>query len=469
MVSDGQDGMALAAGKLPEGKDGTTPATGKLPEGFRKLAPGQRKAAWETLLLLDDDERAAAAAGPGAFELADLMVEAAVGVVPLPLGIASGFVIDGQQFDIPLAVEEPSVVAAAGYAAHIIAKGGGFITEADQPLMESYVYLEGVDDEGLARIQASEGVVRAALSAVQSSLENRGGGFRSMKAERLPETGLVAVELSIDVRDAMGANILNTAAETAKPLLEAASGGTALMCILSNASTARRARARFSLPLDVLGTYARGCTGAEAARRMALAWTLADEDPRRAVTHNKGIMNGVAALVQATMNDTRAVEAAAHAWAARTGRVRPLSRFSMTDGTLEGSIELPLALGTVGGSVDLHPASRAALRLLGNPDSRRLARIAAALGLAQNFAAVLALVCGGIQQGHMRLHAARLAYRVGARGSSAREAAGLIARSGVYTLDAARQAVAQLEKERADQGGNKASEADIVGQDGASE
>jgi hydroxymethylglutaryl-CoA reductase len=421
------------------------------------------------LLLLDDDERAAAAAGPGAFELADLMVEAAVGVVPLPLGIAAGFVIDEERFDIPLAVEEPSVVAAAGYAAHIIAKGGGFFTEADEPLMESYVYLEGVDDEGLARIRASEGAVRSALSAVQSSLERRGGGFRSMKAERLPETGLVAVELSIDVRDAMGANILNTAAETARSVLEVASGGKALMCILSNASPARLAKARFSLPLEVLGTYARGCTGTEAARRMALAWALADEDPRRAVTHNKGIMNGVAALVQATMNDTRAVEAAAHAWASRTGRVRPLSHVKVKDGTLEGSIELPLALGTVGGSVDLHPASRAALRLLGNPDSRRLARIAAALGLAQNFAAVLALVCGGIQQGHMRLHAARLAYRAGARGPSTREAAGLMARSGVYTLDTARQAVAQLGTEAVIPGSSKATGDRTTGQDGVQE
>ncbi|OHD81448.1 MAG: hydroxymethylglutaryl-CoA reductase, degradative [Spirochaetes bacterium RIFOXYC1_FULL_54_7] len=419
-------------------------AAGKLPEGFRKLAPGQRKSAWETLFLLDDDERAAAAAGPGAFELADLMVEAAVGVLPLPLGIASGFMIDGERVDIPMAVEEPSVVAATGYAAHIIAKGGGFFTEADEPVMESYVYLEGVDDEGLGRLRASVGAVQAALSSVQSSLERRGGGFRSMRVERLPETGLVSVELSIDVRDAMGANILNTAAETAKPILEAAGRGTALMCILSNASPARRARARFSLPLEVLAPYARGYTCAGAARRMTLSWALADEDPRRAVTHNKGIMNGVAALVQATMNDTRAVEAAAHAWAARTGRVRPLSRFSVSDRALEGSIDLPLALGTVGGSVDLHPASRAALRLLGNPDSRRLARIAAALGLAQNFSAVLALVCGGIQHGHMRLHAARLAYRAGARGAATREAAELMARGGIYTMDAARRAIGQL-------------------------
>jgi hydroxymethylglutaryl-CoA reductase len=443
-LPEGKAGEVSVAGQLPEGKAGEVSAAGTLPEGFRKLAPGQRKAAWETLFLLDDDERAAAAAGPGAFELADLMVEAAVGVLPLPLGIASGFLIDGQKVDIPLAVEEPSVVAAAGYAAHIIAKGGGFITEADEPLMESYVYLEGVDDEGLGRIRASEGEVRAALLSVQSSLERRGGGLRAMKVERLPDTGLVAVELSIDVRDAMGANILNTAAETAKPVLEAASGGRALMCILSNASPARRARARFSLPFELLGPYARGCTGKEAARRMTLAWALTDEDPRRAVTHNKGIMNGVAALVQATMNDTRAVEASAHAWAARTGRVRPLSRFSVSGETLVGELDLPLALGIVGGSVDLHPASRAALRLLGNPDSRGLARIAAALGLAQNFSAVLALVCGGIQQGHMRLHAARLAYRAGARGEATRKAADLMARNGIYTMEAARQAVAQL-------------------------
>ncbi len=417
-----------------------------LPDGFRKQAPTERKALWERLYFDGAEAAAAGNAGAEALELSDLLVESAVGALTLPLGIAQGFLIDGRRYDLPLAVEEPSVIAAAGYAARIVAEGGGFITEADEPLMESYIYLEGVSAAGEARL-ASDGAearIRAALGAIQGSLERRGGGYRGRRVYRLPETGLVALELSVDVRDAMGANILNTAAETVKPLAEELSGGTALMCILSNASPRRLARARFELPLAALAPYARGFDAEEAARRVVLAWRLADEDPARAVTHNKGIMNGVAAFAQATLNDTRAVEAAAHAWAARGGRLRSLSRYEVADGSLRGSIELPLALGAVGGSVDLHPAGKAALRLLGNPDSRALARIAAALGLAQNFAAVLALVTGGIQKGHMRLHAARLAYKAGARGDAARRAADIIAAGGAYTLAAAEAAVASL-------------------------
>lgn len=417
-----------------------------LPDGLRKLAPTDRKALWERLYFDGPEAAAAGNAGHEALELSDLLVESAVGALTLPLGIAQGFLIDGRRYDLPLAVEEPSVIAAAGYAARIVAEGGGFFTEADEPLMESYVYLEGVSAEGEARL-ASEGAearIRAALGAIQGSLERRGGGYRGRRVYRLPETGLVALELSVDVRDAMGANILNTAAETVKPLAEELSGGKALMCILSNASPRRLARARFELPLAALAPYARSFAAEEAAHRVVMAWRLADEDPARAVTHNKGIMNGVAAFTQATLNDTRAVEAAAHGWAARDGRLRSLSRYEVADGSLRGSIELPLALGAVGGSVDLHPAGKAALRLLGNPDSRGLARIAAALGLAQNFAAVLALVTGGIQKGHMRLHAARLAYKAGARGDDARRAADIVAAGGAYTLAAAEAAVAAL-------------------------
>jgi hydroxymethylglutaryl-CoA reductase len=374
------------------------------------------------------------------------MVENAVGVLPLPIGAATGFVVDGRELAVPLAVEEPSVVAAASHAARIVAAGGGFVTEADESVMEAFVYLEGVDSGGEARLGSESGraELEDAVRAGQVSLERRGGGFRGLSVARLPSTRLVALAISIDVRDAMGANLLNTAAEAARPVAERISGGRALMCILSNESPRRLARAAFSLPFAALDPFARGSGAAEAARRVVLARDLAEEDPRRAVTHNKGIMNGVAALAQATMNDTRAVEAAAHAWSARTGRLRPLSAYSVEGESLRGSIELPLALGVVGGSVDLHPAARAALRLLGNPDSRGLARITAALGLAQNFAALLALVTGGIQGGHMKLHAARLAYKAGARGDEPRRAAELMAVDGEWTVAAAARALATL-------------------------
>jgi hydroxymethylglutaryl-CoA reductase len=247
------------------------------------------------------------------------------------------------------------------------------------------------------------------------------------------------VDIVIDVRDALGANRLNTAAEAARPLLERLSGGRALMAILTNAATERLAGAMFSIPVERLAPgLPTGMSAAEAARRVAAASAVAQEDPSRAVTHNKGIMNGIGSLAMATMNDARAVEAAAHFWASRDGHYRGLSRFTTNGLTLKGVIELPVALGAVGGSVDLHPAGRASLRILGNPDAGRLARIAASLGLAQNFAAVLALVTHGIQKGHMKYHAARLAWQAGARGAEARRLAEKLSRAGTLDLASAR-------------------------------
>jgi hydroxymethylglutaryl-CoA reductase len=263
----------------------------------------------------------------------------------------------------------------------------------------------------------------------------------------------VRVDLRIDVRDAMGANILNSAAEHLRPYLEQLCGGRALMCILGNAAEERRAGARFALPLEALpqaagpqGGMAPSCK--ELARRIVSAGELAREDPQRAVTHNKGIMNGITSLALATMNDTRAVEAAAHAWAARDGRYRSLSSYRCDGRTLEGELELPLPLATVGGAVGFHPASRLALKVLGRPDARRLARIAAALGLAQNLAALLALVSGGIQRGHMRYHAARLAYQAGARGGEVRLVAERLAARRAFNRE---EAAAELRRLRGEQ------------------
>jgi hydroxymethylglutaryl-CoA reductase len=271
----------------------------------------------------------------------------------------------------------------------------------------------------------------------------------------------LAVELKIDVRDAMGANALNTASESVRPELERLSGGGAVMCILSNAARDRRAGARFTLPVSRLSPLGpEGMGGAEVARRIVLASRIAAEDEQRAVTHNKGIMNGISAVVLATMNDTRAVEAAAHTWAARSGHCRPLSRYGLKGGSarrpeeqiLEGEIELPLAVGSLGGSVGFHPASRLALKILGFPDARRLSRIMAAVGLAQNFAAVLALVTGGIQRGHMKLHAARLAYLAGARGNEVRRVAETVAREGRYSREQAAEILVNLRKEQSREG-----------------
>jgi len=237
-------------------------------------------------------------------------------------------------------------------------------------------------------------------------MRRRGGGYRGLQASRSGETGLVRVDLRIDVRDAMGANVLDGAAERAAGALEAMSGGRRLMCILSNDAGERRAGASFQIPASRLARA--GFPGEEVARRIELASRVAASDPSRAVTHNKGVMNGISALALATGNDTRALEAGVHFWAAREGPYHSVTKLSREGSGLRGRIELPLALGAVGGSVGVQPSTALALRLLGRPDGNRLSRIAAALGLAQNFAALFALVTEGVHAGHMRLHARKL-------------------------------------------------------------
>jgi hydroxymethylglutaryl-CoA reductase len=417
---------------------------GRLPAGFRKLEAAARREAVRRACGLPEDEWAGISCAPDQLELLDVMVESTVGCLPLPLGVAQGFLIDGEEVLVPLAVEEPSVVTAASYAAHLVRDDGGFTTWASEPLMTAQVFLESVSTRGEEALTGCGAELRQALEVPLASLAARGGGFRSFQVARLP-SGVVKVDLVIDVRDALGANRLNTAAESVRPLLERTSGGRCLMAILTNAATQRLAGARFSIPVNRLAHgLPAGMSGPEAARRIAAASVVAREDPSRAVTHNKGIMNGIASLALATMNDTRAVEAAAHLWAARDGQYRALSSFAVDGEKLTGEIELPLPLATAGGSVEFHPGARACLRILGNPDARHLSRIAAALGLAQNLAAVLALVTHGIQKGHMKYHAARLAYMAGARGADVRRLAERLSSAGSLDLASARKLLKSL-------------------------
>jgi hydroxymethylglutaryl-CoA reductase len=393
----------------------------------------------------ESDEWDALSATPALLDISDVMVESAVGCLALPLGVAEGFLIDGEEVAVPMAVEEPSVIAAASFAARLVRGAGGFHTWASDPLMTAQVFLEEVSQEGESRLRGSASPVRTALAAPLASLERRGGGFRDVRVFRLPQTGAVRVDVIIDVRDSMGANRLNTSAELLRPLLEELSGGRVLMSILSNEARDRVAGARVDIPLEELEAgLPSGMNGEEAARRIAAASRIAQEDPSRAVTHNKGIMNGISSLALATMNDARAVEAAAHAWAARTGRYAGLSSWILADGALCGELELPLALATAGGAVDFHPAARASLRILGSPGAPRLSRIAAAVGLAQNLAALRALVTDGIQKGHMRAHAARLAWRAGARGGEVRRLAGELAKTGTQDEPGARALLARM-------------------------
>jgi hydroxymethylglutaryl-CoA reductase len=408
-----------------------------LPAGFRKLDATARAEAVRRIFAIPEDEWKGISCASEQLELLDVMVESAIGCVPFPLGLADGFLIDGVEVLVPMAAEEPSIVSAASYAAHLIRDDGGFTTWASEPLMTGQVFLESVSAHGEQSLKNSGAELRQALEAPLASLSARGGGFRSFQVTRLP-SGRVRVDLVIDVRDALGANRLNTTAEGLRPLLERIGGGHVLMAILTNAATQRLAGARFSIPIDRLAHgLPAGMSAEVAARRVAAASEVAQEDPTRAVTHNKGIMNGIASLALATMNDTRAVEAAAHLWAARDGHYRGLSRFTTNDGKLTGEIELPLPMASAGGSVDFHPAARASMRILGNPDAVRLSRIAAAVGLAQNLAAVFAIVTHGIQKGHMKYHSARLAYQAGARGADVRRLAERLSSAGTMDLASA--------------------------------
>ncbi|MFC1760814.1 hydroxymethylglutaryl-CoA reductase, degradative [Planctomycetota bacterium] len=335
--------------------------------------------------------------------LADSMIENAIGIHAIPLGVATGFVIDGHTYSIPMATEEPSVIAGASFAATLVGRHRGFITTATAPVMAFQVFLEGSDTTVLKPLLSD---IETLLNRQLVPLAIRRGGLRDITLGVVPEMSAMKIQVTVDVRDAMGANMLNTCAEQLGALVTERLGLKPLMCILTNSAEQRRATATCTLPPTAVATLCQGrFSPEESVRRLVLAGELAQYDRDRAVTHNKGIMNGITALSLATGNDTRAIEAAAHAWAARTGTYRSLSWFEITRAGLTACLELPLPLATVGGATQHHPTSRFALDLLGQPDSPTLARIAAAVGLAQNLAALCALISTGIQYGHMPLHA----------------------------------------------------------------
>jgi len=351
-------------------------------------------------------------------DFADVMVEQAVGYYGVPLAVAGPLLIDGNKTMIPMATEEASVIAAATFAGNLINRHGGITTTAAEPVMMAQIFLENLRIQGIAgveRVISSTKLIKKHLKGTLSSMTKRGGGWRGMDARWIAPSRTLAVNLSIDVRDVMGANILNCVAEELSPLLQELTGGKVLMAILSNRSWNRTASARLSIPVSVLGRD--GFSGKETARRIVRAARIAREDPDRAVTHNKGIMNGVSALALATGNDTRAIEAAVHAYAGRYGPYHGLSEYWLENDLLHGSLEMPLPFAVTGGAVGFHPVSRWSLTLLDQPDAPLLSRIAAALGLAQNLAALRALVSEGIQKGHMALHARKLAFESGARGA----------------------------------------------------
>lgn len=349
---------------------------------------------------------------------ANLMIENVLGTYELPLGIACNFLINGRDYLVPMTVEEPSVLAAVSNAAKWIRAGGGFQTEASEPVMIGQIQVLDIDDmtAAVSAIHDNRQQLMQVADESDRLIVELGGGARDIEARPFPDTTvgpMLIVHLYYDARDAMGANAINTALEAMAPLVAELTGGRTSLRILSNLAVHRTATARCTVPADELGTY--GVSGNSVARLVEEANAFAMVDPYRAATHNKGIMNGVDAVCIATGNDWRAIEAGAHSYAARNGHYTALTDWHVNeDGDLYGEITLPLAVGIVGGATKVHPTARVALKILGVSSAVELAQVMAAVGLAQNLAAIKALATTGIQHGHMRLHARQVALAAGA-------------------------------------------------------
>ncbi len=354
-------------------------------------------------------------------ERADHMIENVIGRFSLPIGLAQNFVINGKAYPIPMVIEEPSVVAAASNAAKIVKACGGFTAEADEPRMIGQMQIVQIPDLAKAAeaLRSHKAEILAKAAECDPFLLKIGGGPRDMEVRVFEDSDcgpMLVLHLILDVRDAMGANAINSALEKAAPLAESLTGGKVRLRILSNLAEKRLARAFCRITPEALSfkTY----DGADVIDRILDAAAFAEADPYRAATHNKGIMNGIDAVAIPLGNDWRAIEAGAHSWAAVSGTYKPLSHWHKdAEGCLRGSIELPMTVGTFGGATRVHPAAGANLRMMGIQSARELAAVLAAVGLAQNLAAIKALSTEGIQKGHMALHARQVAIAAGASGS----------------------------------------------------
>ena len=410
---------------------------------FRHLEPNDRLAqVCDETRLNAVDQTALSGVDALPVALASGMIENVIGKFELPLGVATNFSVNGRDYLVPMAVEEPSVVAAASYMAKIVRDCGGFQTSSTQPIMRAQVQILGLSDPHGARmrlLEASETLIALANSRDKVLIE-LGGGCKDIEVHVFDDTPIgpmVVLHLLVDVRDAMGANTVNTMAEMIAPKVEEITGGTVRLRILSNLADKRLVRASVLITPDALSTET--LDGAEVARGITEACALAIVDPYRAATHNKGIMNGIDPVVLATGNDWRAVEAGAHAWAARSGQYTSLTRWEVSaSGNLIGTLELPMALGIVGGATKTHPAAQAALCLMGVTSATELAEVTVAVGLAQNMASLRALSTEGIQKGHMALHARNIAISVGAKGQAVDKIAKALVAAGDVSVDKAK-------------------------------
>jgi hydroxymethylglutaryl-CoA reductase len=385
---------------------------------------------------------------------ADHMIENVVGLHPLPLGIGLNFLINGRDVLVPMAIEEPSVVAGASFMAKLARAGGGFHAHTTPPEMIAQMQLLDAPDLHAARLAILENKTSLLAEAAESDplLVSLGGGPRDLEVRLIPASPIgpfLVIHLIYDVRDAMGANALNTAAERLAPRLETLSGGRVHLRILSNLADRRLGRARCTIPLEALpfGEY----TAEEVRDGIIAAWAFAAADPYRAATHNKGIMNGVDAVVIATGNDWRAVEAGAHAYAARNGSYTSLSAWGKdAHGNLVGSLEMPMAVGIIGGATRVHPTAQVALKLMGVETASQLAEVIVSVGLAQNLAALRALATEGIQRGHMSLHARQVAIAAGAQGEMVERLAAQLVAEKVVRIDRAQKILQAWEIQTSD-------------------
>lgn len=376
-------------------------------------------------------------------EQADHMIENVVGVFALPLGIAQNFIINGREVLVPMALEEPSVVASASFMAKLARASGGFVAETTAPEMIAQIQvlnLENLDAAKQKILDAKQDLLEKA-GKVDPVLSEYGGGPRDIEVRLMEDTPIgpfMVVHLIFDVRDAMGANAVNTAAETLAPQIEALTGGKVHLRILSNLADRRLARSRVTILKESLAFN--DFSAEEVRDGIIAAWAFAAVDPYRAATHNKGIMNAIDPILIATGNDWRAVEAGAHAYAARSGKYTSLTTwFKDDDGNLVGTIEMPMAVGIVGGATKVHPTAKAALKLMKLENAQQLAEIIVSAGLAQNLAALRALSTEGIQRGHMSLHARQVAITAGAEGEEITKIAAQLAHEKNVRVERAQQ------------------------------
>ncbi|MEA3559353.1 MAG: hydroxymethylglutaryl-CoA reductase, degradative [Candidatus Thermoplasmatota archaeon] len=412
--------------------------------GFYKMSIEERKRKVAEEIGLDISELKGLDIEGTDLSLLDGMIENVVGTFQLPLGIATNFMIDGRDHLVPMALEEPSVVAAASKAAKIARVSGGFRTTTTEPVMIGQIQITDIPDPEASKrmIDERKSELLELANSKDPLLVKIGGGARDIEIRVLDSSmgKMVIVHVLVDCRDAMGANAVNTMVEALAPELESITGGSVVLRIISNLAIHRLATAKAVFPKDEIG-------GDEGVNLILKAYELAVVDPFRASTHNKGIMNGVSAVVRATGNDTRAVEAGAHSYAAYKGIYSPLTKYYKNeDGDLVGGITIPTAVGLVGGATKVHPAAKAAVKILGVTSARELGSVLASVGLAQNFAALRVLAVEGIQKGHMKLHARNLALQAGAGPEEVDIVVAEMIRSGKVTGSGAEEALSRVKK-----------------------